>query len=533
MILRKPYAFLIKHFRLLHLILFAPMLYLLIRTNVLMEFIDEYTAAPSLIVGGEYQNTLFTMPMFLLNFLIILVALILIAVMYNKKKPYVYYIYTVLVYLGLFVLYNYVYSVVGQMQQSIVDSRLTRGVGDILLIAYLLQLLNVVQTAIRATGFDIKKFNFREDLQELNISSEDNEEFEFSVKINTNKIASEFKKRSRFFKYVYIENKLIIDCIALAAMAALSYFIYINIAANNKYYGQDSYFTAGRYSIKVDDAYITDKDYLGNKIDADSAYVVVRVDLKNRFRDDEKLNTGLFQLAIGDDVYYHDNEARIYFTDIGTVYNNFNVPMEETEYLFVYKIPFEKRKDKMYFRYLNNENAKGQLHARYLKVKLDAEDLTKTKNAVAQEYNKSLVFNNSLLLNTSLEINSIEVADKFTAKYEFCPEKDRCYDSIEIIRPEINANYDKALVRIKGSVLLDKGVATSGINTLYGFLSTYGSINYIVDGKYYSKRINSRVEPVKFNSSAQYIEVNSDILKAEEISLRITVRNNIYVYKVK
>lgn len=533
MILRKPYAFLIKHFRLLHLILVAPMIYLLVRTNVLMEFINEYTASPSLIIGGEYQNTLFSIPMFILNFFIILVAIVLIAVMYNKKKPFVYYIFTVFVYLALFILYNYTYSVVGQMQTSIVDSRLTRGVGDILLIAYLIQLLNVIQTAIRATGFDIKKFNFREDLEELNISSEDSEEFEFEMKINTTKIASDLKKNFRFFKYAYIENKLIIDCIGLAITVALTYFIYLNIAANNKYYAQDSYFTAGRYNLKVDDVYVTDKDYLGNKIDGDSAYVIVRVDISNKFRDDEKLNTGLFQLAIGDDVYYHDNEARVYFTDIGTVYNNFDVPMEETEYLFVYKIPYEQRSDKMYFRYLNNANAKGQLKARYLKVKLDVEDLTQIKNAINKNYGEQLVFDNSLLLKSSLNITSIDVADSFNAKYDFCADANTCYESLEIIRPAINTNYDKALVRIKGNVNIDKDVSIKGISSLYGFLSKYATIDYVVDGNYYSKRITSRVEPTKFNSSAQYIEVNSDILRADGASLKITVRNNIYVYKIK
>lgn len=533
MILRKPYAFLIKHFRLLHLILIAPMIYLLIRTNVLMEFINEYTSSPALIVGGEYQTVLFSTPMFMLNFFIILIAIILIAVMYNKKKPFIYYIFTVLVYLLLFVLYNYAYSVVGQMQTTIVDSRLARGVGDFMFMAYLAQLLVIVLTAIRATGFDIKKFNFREDLAELNISSEDNEEFEFEMKINTSKITNNLKKKLRFVKYSYVENKLIIDCIILAISVVIVFFIYRYVAANNKYYAQDSYFNAGRFNIMVDDVYVTDKNYLGNKIDDESAYVVVRVNMKNLYRKDEKLNTGLFQLEIGDDVYYHDSNAKIYFTDIGTVYNNFDVPMEETEYLFAYKIPYEKRLDKMYFRYLNNVNAKNQLHARYLKVRLAVEDLTKVKNAIAEKYNENLVFNNSLLLNTTLNISSIDVAESFNAKYDLCIDADTCYESLEIIRPEINTNYDKALVRVKGSLKLDEGVKTKGIGSLYGFLSTYGTINYVIDGNYYSSRITSRVEPTKFNSNAQYLEVNKNILDADEISLRITVRNNIYSYKVK
>jgi len=39
MILRKPYKFLIKHFKLIHLLLFLPVVYLLIKTNNIFKFL--------------------------------------------------------------------------------------------------------------------------------------------------------------------------------------------------------------------------------------------------------------------------------------------------------------------------------------------------------------------------------------------------------------------------------------------------------------------------------------------------------------
>ena len=42
MILRKPYAFLIKHFKLIHAFLTAAMLYLLLQTYNLNKFFDAF-----------------------------------------------------------------------------------------------------------------------------------------------------------------------------------------------------------------------------------------------------------------------------------------------------------------------------------------------------------------------------------------------------------------------------------------------------------------------------------------------------------
>ena len=42
MILRKPYAFLIKHFKLIHLIISALIAFLIARTNKILVFFKDY-----------------------------------------------------------------------------------------------------------------------------------------------------------------------------------------------------------------------------------------------------------------------------------------------------------------------------------------------------------------------------------------------------------------------------------------------------------------------------------------------------------
>ena len=42
MILRKPYAFLVKHFRLIHIILLAFMAYVFVAAQNILDFLNEY-----------------------------------------------------------------------------------------------------------------------------------------------------------------------------------------------------------------------------------------------------------------------------------------------------------------------------------------------------------------------------------------------------------------------------------------------------------------------------------------------------------
>ena len=44
-VLKKPYAFLIKHFKLIHLLLCIPLVYLIIRTGAIATFLNSYVSA--------------------------------------------------------------------------------------------------------------------------------------------------------------------------------------------------------------------------------------------------------------------------------------------------------------------------------------------------------------------------------------------------------------------------------------------------------------------------------------------------------
>ena len=141
MLLRKPYAFLIKHFRIIHIILSAMMIYLVIRTNSIRVFLNEYiinqTSTVGLSLTDNYINTL----MYIFPFLIIVLSIIIIALMHQKNKPIMFYIVNILLSLIIVVMYSICFSALTDMQGQLVDLRVSKALRDFIVILLLVQYL--------------------------------------------------------------------------------------------------------------------------------------------------------------------------------------------------------------------------------------------------------------------------------------------------------------------------------------------------------------------------------------------------------
>ena len=58
MILKKPYAFFIKNFKLFHLIIFVLSAILLYRTSLIYDFLREYNKTTPNLIGKELTSSL-------------------------------------------------------------------------------------------------------------------------------------------------------------------------------------------------------------------------------------------------------------------------------------------------------------------------------------------------------------------------------------------------------------------------------------------------------------------------------------------
>ena len=281
MILRKPYAFLIKHFKLIHIILSACIFYLIYRTGLMINFINTYIDKTISVVGNDIVASLFNIGIILLPILIVIFSAILLAVMTLKDKPRLFYIITIIVELAIFVVYLYAYSTFSNMEETIVDMRTVKALRDLLVYVIIAQSAFSIFSLIRGVGFDIRKFNFGNDLHELEISIEDNEEFEIAVDFDLNDKKRTGKRIIRYIKYWVREHKIFVS-IALTSLIVISTgYLCINYMINHKTYPQGKTLTMNGFSMTVMNSYIINSDIKGNNITGKEAYLVV-VDLKVR-----------------------------------------------------------------------------------------------------------------------------------------------------------------------------------------------------------------------------------------------------------
>ena len=86
MVLKKPYAFLIRHFKLIHLLICIPLVYLLIRTGAISNFLNAYVGANYYTSETNLAGTYINYFMYLAILLILLLVLTIFFLMKQKKK---------------------------------------------------------------------------------------------------------------------------------------------------------------------------------------------------------------------------------------------------------------------------------------------------------------------------------------------------------------------------------------------------------------------------------------------------------------
>ncbi|MBQ8206738.1 MAG: hypothetical protein IJZ77_04675, partial [Bacilli bacterium] len=380
MILRRPYAFLIKYFKLIHIFLVVLLCYLLYRTNVILKFFQEYLSSEQIISGRDFTGELFNTWMFALPFIIILILGVLLGVMFYKKKPKLFYVYNILIMICLLVVYNIGYDMINTLEAQIIETRTLRLIRDVFTIVILFQGLSLIFTFVRATGFDIKKFDFNKDLQQLDITETDAEEFEVDVNIETDILKRNVRKKLRFLKYLYIENKFIINGVFLILFSIACFSLYMNLTIYNKTYKQGQTFSANEFVLSIKNSYLTNQNNLGKQI-TDNYLLIVEVDIQAHY-EETVLKTTKVELEINDNTYYPNNKYDSSLVDLGTIYNNKVINTNEFQkILLVYEIPKDVIDKKMTLRYLDSiEHGKNKLNPKYIKIKLNPYNLDKEEN---------------------------------------------------------------------------------------------------------------------------------------------------------
>ena len=539
MILRKPYAAFIKYFKLLHAIMAAFIVFILLGSIRLYNFFRIYSIDYRSITSGLETSGYLSVINYLFVILALILTIVLLSVMVYKKKPKLLYIYSVIMFVLILILYRFTSSSFRTIGTTVLDIRVAKAFRDFYLIAILLEMASLALVVVRATGFDIKQFDFVSDLQRLDISEKDSEEIEVALEFDKDEVKRNFKNRLRNINYVYVEHKFIINILLVLLISTISITVYLRVSAYTARYSVGETFSASSVTLNVKDAYIVNSAADGTKLvetDGENAgaIVLVRFQVKG-YANQQTFNTGVVTLNIDKFSYAQNVKHASILTDLGAAYINQKLTSEFQTYTLAFEVPDKLVNKKMYLKINdNNSYVNGEAGAKNILVRLKPVDLRKEGQTFEKKIKETIGFDDSILGSSSLVINSFEISNKFKLNYKYCYATDKCIDSYEYVVPTTVGNYFKTLMKVSGNVMIDQTNNLENITDFRTLLNSYGYIEYLIGDTWKSKKISSElIKPKNSITNDYFIEIPYEVKDAKNININLKIRNQNYKYVLK
>jgi hypothetical protein len=471
--------------------------------------------------------------MFLTSFFVAVIALVIYILMRQKKRPKLLYLLIIIYYLGLLAYYFYIYNTLGTIEVSSIDPRSLRAIRDVTTIVCYIQYAFIILIGIRAVGFNIKKFNFGEDLHELEIDVSDNEEFELTVGIDPNKIGRKLRKSRREIKYFLVENSFILMIISFTIIIALSIIIFLNVEVYNKVYKQSELFRIGNFVNKVTVSYYTNLNQKGEVISSPgTTYVVMNINFDNKDKESHSVTLDNINLITGNKIIKPITTIYQSFADLGVGYVEQVIKAgEQANYIFVFQVDDDIDFNKLYLRYRESLtfNSNG-MKAQYRKIKLDGININKVEKVASSAFNDTLSFQNTSLGNTKLKVSDMQIEDNFEYDAVYC-----INSTCATYKSKITLQYtttNKTLMRISPEYIRDTKASLYSSNTLSNLIKTYGHIRYTVNNKTYNINIIDET-PRDYIGKDLFYQVPTFIKNADIIELVINIRGKQFIYNLK
>lgn len=535
MIVKKPYAFLIKNFRLIHALLFIMLLYLGIKSLDIYTFFNMYAIRHVYTYSADLAVTYVNYYMFIVTILSILVSLLIYFILSLKNKERKLYMFTCIYYIFLFIYFIFIYNTLANIQTNALTIEQVRTLRDIALIVLIPQvILNFILLG-RACGFNLKQFDFKKDLEELQIDTSDYEEVELTLGKNNYKIPRFIRRTIRFTKYYILEHKFVVTVCVSVLVLITSLIIFVNMRVYQERYIQNQEILASTLWYTAEQAYITDSDLSGNKIQKDKYYVLIRTKIDNKSSNTYKLSRDTFRLVVNNEMLIPKFSYVNEFLDIGEVFTPMDISPGETKNLI---IVYEINKDEVYKEYIlrikNYENLViGNITSQYKEIIIKPYDLNSKNDTGTYVLPAELDFNNTVLGNSKAIIGESTISRTFKEKYEYCDSNDDCYTGSYIVKPSETGKGNVSVLKLKITSEIDKSIYSSKYFTYpKDIIKSYGKIRYVYNGN--EKTISPEIIDTKYQKSTYtYIEVPKELELAEKIELIITIRGIKYTIILK
>ncbi len=525
MVLKKPYAFLIKHFKLIHLILCIPLVYLLIKTGALSSFFRSYVSANYFTNEHNLSGTYINYFMYLSVLIIVLVSFAIYFLMKQKKKDTRFYMFIIVYYIIFLALITITHSMLSSIEDASASAQTVRMYRDVSLLVYLPQFYFAGYSLLRGIGFDIKKFNFEADAKELEISDIDSEEFELVLGANAYKYKRTFRRYIREFKYYVLENRFTFSVIVGLGVVVLGVILYLHFGVYNRTYKQTQSLSHNDLIVSVENSILTNLDIGGKKIDG-NYYLAIGYRISNVGYKSQPLDYENFVVEVANRRITPVLDRSSYFPDLGVAYTRDTLVQEDQENVYVFTYPIDESllDKKMELKILDAVTYEiGSITPIYKTVHLSYDKIYDSKLVRSVEPGKFLVLDDTVFGMTQVRIDKTRLMSQFIYEYKKCITSNICQD----LKGNVTSSPGKTLL------VLDR-VFTPDMYSSYfinrhgteRFVSDLFSIKYKYDNKEYQSSLKD-LSPKEIDGQWVF-EVDKKVEEASNISLYITVRGSIY-----
>lgn len=514
MIIRKPYAFLIKNFKKIHIALLILGIYVGYKLLDVITFVNEFMKFGTY---DLYANPVSNYISFGLIFSILLISGLsgaLILLLLHKNKPWKAYLIPFIEYLILFFVLLMINSFFDNYT-SYVESTDLRFSRDLLYIFMIGQVPSIYVFLMRAFGLDIKKFNFNSDAEFLELSEDDREEFEISIDFDKNTIKRGWKRLLRNLGYFYQEHKIICSTIVIILFGVCCFKTYEFIFITNKSYKEGEFYNINGLSIVVNNTYYSQYDYNGKVVSNKNNFVIVDLTVTN-LDAPQTLNLNYFHLKNGTADYVTTNNLySTEFQDLGVTYKDVKeLKREESiSFIIIYKVD-KKLNPNNFVLYYQETHNKNILRKYKLKVKnLD-------KNIEEKSYSTG----------ESLPINIFGIKDEIIFDHYFL-NNEFTYRTFKCGRQKCDT-VENNMVAPEGYNIIKIPFASTTVESknMIDFVSKYGIIIY-KDRDGYDREIEFE-SPIsnRYYGKVLYLLIPDDFDEEKDFSIEFNVRGNKYLY---
>ncbi len=496
MIIRKPYAVLIKYFKIIHIILFLLMTYMLFSMRSIYMFFSTFLKTGTYTQLANMVSSYVNIFMIISTIILISFSLLIFFLMRQKEKPVFYYISATIFYIVTFISLIIYMNVFNDLEFNTFSNQALVIYRDLGMILYYLNYLFLAIAFVRGFGFNIKKFNFEKDIKELDITDADREEIELSSGVDYEKVGNFLRKRKRNLGYYFKENSFVFIVLLVIIGLSTTAYISINKLVINKTYKEGISISTNDIDYKVIGSYLTNKDKYQNIIkDKNTYYLIVNLNIVNKLDTGLTLNINNTRVKIKNNYYYPVNNVSSKFNDIGIVYKEQVIPKKSNkDYIVIFELSNVNINSKMILELYSGKQVKGgEAIFHYKNVRLNPY-IMEEKDIIEYKLKDKIDLSKTFLKKGEFSLNSYEVYDMLDYNYTKCS-GNSCND----YKASVVASGGKKLLKIDYESNLEN------IN-IFNYLL---NLRYYDNGKQYTVKSSDikNVTPSNYQDDDVLIEV--------------------------